>query len=139
MNTGRCDSHEDVSDLYFCSINQFRFLDDSRSVARDVIFTVFVHSGHLGSFAAHEGASSLTAAFSYTGYNCLNHLGTCLALGNIVQEYEGFSSLGQHVVDAHRHGVDPYGVVLVHGKGNLQFGSHSVSAAHKDRFLDVKG
>ena len=59
--------------------------------------------------------------------------------GHIVQEEQRLCPLRQHVVDAHRHGVYAYGVVLVQRERNLQLGAHAVGAAHQHRFLEAKG
>ena len=58
---------------------------------------------------------------------------------NVVEEEQRFGALGQNIVDAHRHGVDAYGVVLVQGEGYLELGAHSVGSAHQYRLLDVEG
>ena len=132
------DSNEDIPGLDLRAVNESGFLHDTRGVASDVIFTVLVHSRHLGGLAAHEGASGLTASVSDSGHDGLHDLRTGLSLGHIVKEHKRFRSLGQNVVHTHRHGVDADGVVLVHRERQLELSADSVSSADQDRFLDVQ-
>ena len=138
MDSGGGDSDKDVPDFDFRPVNQLALLDYSGGVAGDVIFPVLVHSGHFRCLTAYKGASGLAATFSHSGNYSLDHLWTGLPLGHIVQEHKRFRTLGQHVIDAHGHGINTYCVVLVHSEGYLQFGTHAISSAHQDRLLDVK-
>ena len=115
------------------------FLHHTRGVSGDVIFAIGIHARHFGGFAAYQRAARLPAAFGHAGHNLLHHFGIGLALGHIVQEHQGFRPLRQHIVHAHGHGIDADGVVLVHGKGDFQFGTHAVGAAHQDGFLHAQG
>ena len=138
MDSGGGYSHKDIPSLDLRAVNEFGFLHDTRGVTSNVIFTVLVHSRHLGGLSAHEGASGLTASVSDSGHDGLHDLRTGLSLGHIVKEHKRFRTLGQNVVDAHRHGVDADGVVLVHRERQLELSADSVSSADQDRFLDVQ-
>ena len=59
--------------------------------------------------------------------------------GHVIQEDERFRALGEDVIHTHCHGVYAYGVVLVHRKGYLEFGSDAVGTAYQYRFLDSEG
>ena len=139
MNSRRGYSDQHVADLNLGTVDQLALLDDSGRVTGDVIFPVLVHAGHLGGLAAHKGAACLTAAFRDSGDYRLDDLRTSLSLGHIVQEHKRLSALSQHIIDAHRHGVDPDSVVLVHGESYLKLGADSICATHKDGFLDIQG
>ena len=138
VDSGGGYSNEDIPSLYLRAVDESGFLHDTCGEASDVIFTVLVHSRHLGGLSAHEGASGLTASVSDSGHDGLYDLRTGLSLGHIVKEHKRFRSLGQNVVHAHRHGVDADGVVLVHRERQLELSADSVRPADQDRFLDVQ-
>ena len=138
MDSRGGDSNKDIPGLYLRAVDESGFLHDTCGEARDVIFTVLVHSRHLGGLSAHEGASGLTTSISNSGDNRLHDLRTGLSLGHIVKEHKRFRTLGQNVVHTHRHGVDADGVVLVHRERQLELSADSVSSADQDRFLDVQ-
>ena len=133
------DAYQDVSYFHFRPVNEFGFLNDTGGIPRDIVFPILVHARHFGRFTAHEGAARLAASFRHAGDDGL-HLGRDVVTeGYIVQEDKGFSALCEHIVHAHRHGVDADGIVLVHREGDLELGAHTVGAAHEDRLLDAQG
>ncbi len=138
VNSGGGDSHQHIPGLDLRAVNEFGFLHDTCGVARDVIFTVGIHSGHFGRLAAHEGASGLTASFRDSGHDGFDDLRTGLPLSHIVKEHKRFRPLCQNIVHAHRHGVDADGVMLVHRERQLEFRADSVRSADQNRFLDVQ-
>ncbi|MPM25305.1 hypothetical protein SDC9_71796 [bioreactor metagenome] len=60
-------------------------------------------------------------------------LGAVFPHGQIVQEKQRLRAAADDIVDAHGHAVDAHGVVLVHQKGQLQLGAHTVGAGHQHR------
>ena len=58
--------------------------------------------------------------------------------GHIVEEEQRFRTLGEHIVDTHRHGVNAHGVVPVHGERYLQLGTHAVGPADEHRLLQAE-
>ena len=135
MDSRGSDAQKDVTSCHLRAVDETALLDHTGCETGDVIFTVSIHARHLGGFAAHKGATGLAAAFGHTGDYRLDHLGTGLSLGYIIQEEERLGSLRQDVVHAHGHRVDANGVVLVHGECYLQFRPDSVGSAYKHRFL----
>ena len=132
------DSDKDVPYFDLGSVNELALLDNTRGVTGDVIFPVLVHSRHLRGLTSDEGTPSLATTFRHSGNYSLNHFGTGLPLGHIVQEHKRFRTLGQHVIDAHSHGINTYCVVLVHSEGYLQFGTNAIGSAYQDRLLDIQ-
>ena len=135
VHTARRNAHQHVAHFYFRTINEFAFLHDAGRKARDVVLAVRIHARHLGGLAADQRTARLPAAFRHTGHDGLHLFGDVVAQGHVVQEKERFRALRQHVVDAHGHGIDADGVVLVHRKRDLEFGAHAVGAAHQHRLL----
>ena len=138
MHSGGCNAHEHVADLDLGAVNELRLLHDSGSVAGNVIFPVPVHSRHLGSLTADEGAAGLAASLGNSGDNRLNLGRNVLSHSDIVEEEKRLGSLRQHVIDTHCNRIDADGVMLVHCKCQFELGSHAVSSADEDRFLDVQ-
>ena len=136
MHAGGCDAYEYVTRLDLASINEFRLLHHTCGISGDVIFPAFVHTRHLGRLSAHEGATGLAAAFSHACHNCLHLLRDIVAHCHVIQEYQRLRTLGEHIVHAHCNCIDTHGIVLVHSEGNLEFGAHTVGAAHQHRLFD---
>ena len=135
MHAAGSDAHKDVAHLDLGAVDQLGLLHDARREAGDVILVAFVHAGHLGRLAAHQGAARLAAALGHAGDDRLDLGRDIVPQGHIVQEEERLGALREHVIDAHGHGVDADGVVLVHREGDLELGAHAVGAAHQDRLL----
>ena len=138
MHAAGSHAHQHVTHLDLGAVDQLRLLHDARGVAGDVIFAVLIHARHFGRLAAHEGAARLAATFRHAGDDGLHLGGDIVSQRDVVQENERFGPLGEDVVDAHRHGVNADGVVLVHRKGDLEFRANAVGAADKDRFIDIQ-
>ena len=66
MNTGRSDSHEDITHLDLRSVNESGLLDNSRGIAGDIILSVTIHTWHLGSLTSDKRTSGLTASLCHT-------------------------------------------------------------------------
>ena len=129
MDSGGGNAHQDVPGLDFGTIDQLGLFHDSGSESGDVIFPVSIHSRHLGGLSAYKGAAGLAAAFGDSGDNGFHNLRTGLALGHVIQEEQGLGTLCQHIIHAHGHSIDSYGVVLVHCERQLQLGSDTVGPA----------
>ena len=135
MHAAGGDAHQDVAHLDLRAVDELALLHHARREAGDVVFVALVHTGHLGGLAAHERATRLAAAFGHAGDDGLDLGRDVVAQGHVVEEEEGLGALREHIVDAHGHGVDADGVVLVHRERDLELGAHAVGAAHQDRLL----
>ena len=86
----------------------------------------------ISAVSAYECAACLTATLCHASHDCLNHCGMILANSHVVEENQRLGTLCEHVVDAHCHGVDADGVVLVEGECQFKFCADTVGAAHED-------
>ena len=94
--------------------------------AGEVVVALGVHARHLGRLAAGEGRAGLPAAFGDAGDHPRRLIHVQLAAGEIVQEQQRLGALGQQIVDAHGHQVDPDGVVQAGLGRHLQLGADAV-------------
>ena len=112
------------------------FLSTTPTVeARQVVVLLGHHAGMLGRLPADEGAAGLDAALRHAGHDLGDLLGEVLPAGDVVQEEQGLGAAAHHVVDAHGHGVDADGVVLIQQHGDFQLGAHAVGAGDQHRLL----
>jgi hypothetical protein len=80
----------------------------------------------LGGLAAEQGAAGLPAALRHPGHDGRRPLRVEPADGQVVQHEQGRGAGDHHVVDHHRHQVDPDGVVAVQRAGDQQLGADPV-------------
>ena len=97
-----------------------------------VILVHGIEARHLGGLAADEGSTGLDTALGHTAHDGGDLLGDVLTAGNVVQEEQGLCAHADDVVDAHSHGVDADGVVLVHEDGQLHLGAAAVGAGDQN-------
>ena len=133
---GGSDTDQHIAHFDFGAIDEFGLFYDSGRIARDVVFTVGIHTRHFCRFASYKGTTGLAASFRYTADNRLDLRRDVMSHCHVVQEDERFGSLRQNIVHAHRHGVNTDGVVFVHRKSDLQFGTNAVGSADQNRFFD---
>ena len=136
MNAARRHAHQHVADLDLRAVDQPLLLDHTDREAGDVVLAVGIHTRHFGRLAAHQGATRLAAALRDPGDDSFDFAGLVAPHGHVVEEQQRFGPLRQHVVDAHGHGIDADGIVLVHGERQLELGADAVGAAHQHRLLD---
>ena len=139
MHPCRCHAYEHVSSRDLAPVNQPGFFHDPAGKTGYVVFTVPVHSRHLGRLPSYQGAACLTAAFGNTGDYGLDFLRDIVPYSHIIKEKQGLRTLGENIVHAHRHGIYAYGIVPVHFECEFQLGSHAVGPAHEHRFLETEG
>ncbi len=103
-------------------------LDHANAEAREVVFPLGIHAGHLGGLAADKRAAGELAALG----DALHHLGRDfvveLAAGEVIEEEERLGALAQHVVHAHGDEIDAHRVMTVQREGKLQLGAEAVGA-----------
>jgi hypothetical protein len=104
----RADADDQVAGALLVQLGQDAVaLDRADREAGQVVFAVAVHARHFGGLAAHQGRAGQLAALGDAGDDALGDLEVQLAGGEIVEEQQGLGALGQQVVDAHGHQVDP--------------------------------
>ena len=133
---GGSNTDQHIANFDFGAIDKFGLFYHASRIARDVVFAVGIHTRHFCRFSTYKGTSGLTASFRYTADDRLYLGGNVMSHCHVVQKDERFCSLRQDIVHAHRHGVNTDGVVFVHRKSDLQFGTHSVCSANQNRFFD---
>ncbi len=133
---GYADKH--VSDLDLRAIDQTLALDYTARKARDIVLAVAVHTRHLGRLAANQRTACLTASVGNTRNDGLDLGRFVMADGHIVEEQQRLGTLCQYVVHAHGHGIDTDRIVLVHRKGDLEFGADTVGTAYQNRLPDIE-
>jgi hypothetical protein len=89
--------------------------------------------GHLGGFAADQGAAGELAAFGDAFDHGGGGIHVELAAGEVVEEEQRLGALHQDVVDAHGDQVLADGVVAVPVEGQLELGADAVGAGDQHR------
>ncbi len=97
--------------------------------SRQVVFAVGIKAGHLGGFAADEGAAVVLAGLGQSADHLFGDLQLQLAHRQVVHEEQRRGALHGDVVDAVVHQVAADGVVHAHFKGELELGAHAIDAA----------
>jgi hypothetical protein len=100
----------------------------------EVIFPRLIEAGHLGGFAADEGAMVLGAGLGEAAEDVFEDAGLEFAGAEVIEEEERFRAEHGDVVNAMVHEVRTDSVVLVHREGDLELRAHAIHAADEDRF-----
>jgi hypothetical protein len=103
------------------------------------VLAVGVKAGHLGGFAADEGAAIGAACFRESaddGFYCVRVLLAQLAGGEVVEEEQGRGTLYGDVVDAVIDEVGADGVVDAEFEGDLELGTNAVCARDQHRLRE---
>ena len=90
----------------------FIFIHDTHGESGHIVLTFAVKARHLCCFSTYESASGLFASVCDTLYDVSDLFCRYFTGCDIVQEKQRLCTLAQHVVDAHCHAVDAYGVML---------------------------
>ena len=93
---------------------------------RDVVMLGLHHAWMFRGFTTKKRATRLYAALGDASDNVGDMFGHNFADRNVVLQKQGFGTADHKVINAHGHQVDADGVVLVHGLGDGEFGSHAV-------------
>ena len=94
-------------------------IDDSHGEPGEVVFVFGVKTGHFRRFSTDQRGAGLNAAFRDALDDIRDLFGIIFADRDVIEEKQGFRAAADHVVDAHRHAVDPHRIVLVHQKSEL--------------------
>ena len=107
--------------------------DDADAESREVIVAVGVHAGHLGGFAADQGAARLHAALGDAGDDPLGDVHRKAPGRVVVEEEEGLRALDHDVVRAHGDEVLADAVVQAGVDREPELGADAVGAGDQDR------
>jgi len=106
--------------------------DGADDGAGEVVLVVGVEAGHLGGFAADEGAAVGAAGFAEALDDGLDGRLIEFAGGEVVEEEERAGALNGDVVDAVVDEVLADGVVDVELEGDFEFGADAVAGGDED-------
>ena len=135
VHAARRQTDEHVAFFYGRAVDDLALFDYAHGKAREVVFALGIHTGHFRRFPAYERAAHFPARSRNAVNDDGRHFGFQPAAGEIVEEKHGFRALAHDVVDAHRHAVGAYGVVLVKHDGVSELGAHAVGARNEHRFF----
>ena len=107
--------------------------DRTHAEARQIIVARRVHARHFGGFATDQRAARLPASFRDACDHPLSDRIVELSGGEIIQKEQGFGTLYDQIVDAHRDQVDAHAVMPVMLDRQLQFGAHAVIGRDQQR------
>ena len=133
VDAGGGQGDDRVSRLHAAAVQNPGAIHRAAGESGEVIFLLAVKARHLGGLAADERRAGLYTAFGNPRDDVRDPLRDIFAAGDVIQEKQRFCTAGDDVVDAHRDAVDADRVVLVHQKGELEFGADPVGAADQDR------
>ena len=136
MDARRGDPDQHVAGLDLRPVDEPAAFDDAHREPRDVVLAAFVHARHLGRLTAYERTARLTAPLGHAADDALDLDRFVVPHGHIIEKKERLGTLSQHVVDAHRHGIDADRIVFVQREGQFELGSHAVGTAYEHRLLD---
>src|SRR6185369_1301858 len=137
MQSGRRQSHQDVSDLDGFARNDAILLNHSDDESREIVFARWIEPGHFGRFAADQCATVVLASLRNASHDLLGRLELKLADSQVVHEEQRGRALNGDVVDAMIDEVAAYGVMKVHLEGDLQLGPNTIYAGNKYRILEL--
>ena len=112
-------------------------IDGADDEAGQIVFAFGVEAGHLGGFAADEGATVGLAGIGEAGDDGFGDFGVELAAGEIIEEKERRGALHGDVVDAVIDQVGADGGVEAHLEGDLELGSDAVGRADQDGAFEL--
>src|SRR5690625_549059 len=93
------------------AVYEFVVLDCADRKAGQIVFPATVHAGHLSRFAANQCAAGLAAALGNAGDDGRRGVNVQFATREVVEKKQRLGTADQHVIDAHGHQVNAYGVV----------------------------
>ena len=128
-----------VAGLHPRAVEDLALLHHADAEAGQIVFTARVEAGQLGGFAADQRASGPQASLGDALDHLLRFSDVEAAGGEIVEEHDGLGAAHHHVIDAHRHQIDPDGVVLAGEERQLQLGSDAVGADDEHRLAIPAG
>ena len=116
-------------------VMSFSLVDSADDEAGQVVFTIGIEAGHLGSFSANEGASVGVAGLREAADDLFGDLVVEASGGEVIEKEERRRALDRDVVDAVIDEVGAHGVVNAQLKGDLELGSHAIRTGDQDRIL----
>ena len=133
MKSGGRQCEERIAGADLRARQQLAALRRAHDKAGQVILRIRIESGHLGRFAADQGAAVGTASTGDAGDDRGGDAGIQLSHREIVEEEQGPRALHGDIVHAVIHQVFPHRVVPAGEKRDLKLGADAVGRAHQHR------
>src|SRR5690625_759989 len=95
-----------VARLDLAAVDDFVALDHTDAESGEIVIVTAVHAGHLGGFAAYQGAARLAAAFGYAVDDGSGGIHIEATGRVVIQKKQRFGTAHQQIVDAHGDQVD---------------------------------
>ena len=128
-------AQEHITGLYLITSNHLVPFDHTDGKTGNVIFIFGIKAGHFSGFTANKGTARFFAGAGHTANDVSNLLGIHLSRCNVIEKKERFRSLDKDIIDTHGDCILADGVMTVHEEGNLELGTHAISAGYKNRIL----
>ena len=138
VDAAGCYADDLVAHLHLGTGDDFIFIHDTHGKSGHIVLAFAVKARHLCCFSTYESTSGLLASVCDPLYDISDLFCRYFTGCDIVQEKQRLCTLAQHVVDAHCHAVDAYGVMSVHEESQFQLGSYAICSGHQHRFLHIR-
>ena len=135
MNAGGSQRDDHVPFRHFRLVQNLLFIHNAHGEARKIVVLRGHQAGVLCGLAADERRAGLDAALRHAAHDLGDFLRHVFAAGDVIQKEQGLCAHADDVVDAHGHGVDADGVVLIHEDGQFDLGAAAVGAGDQHRLL----
>jgi len=109
------------------------FFDHTDTETGEIVIAAVIHAGHLGCFAADQGATSLSAALDDAGDDAFGHPNVEFSGGVIIEKEQRLGTLHGHVIDAHADEIDADTIMSTGVDGQAQLGADTVGARYQYR------
>ena len=132
MDPGRLQSDQLVARNDPRSVDDLVFARDPARKSCHIVLVEGIEAGHLGGFAADQGATCLLATFGNALDDRRDFLGHQLSAGDVVEKNQRTRALTYNVVDAHCDAVDADGIVAIEHESVFEFGADPVGAGDQN-------
>src|SRR5690242_13848674 len=133
METRRRQTDQNIPWNDFGRIYYFPPFQDADNEPRKIILAVGKIAGMFGGFSANQRTTGRAATCGDPAHHRFGNFDVELATDKIIQKKKRRRSLGQNIVDPHRHEIDSHRVMNPSHECNLEFGPDAVSGGNQDR------
>ena len=107
--------------------------------AREIVITRGEMARHLGGLAPNERTARHGATFADASDHALGDSWIELARGDVIEKEEGLGPVGDEIVDAHGHQIDPHRFVTTRRDGHHELRAHPVGARDENGIAKARG
>src|SRR5512145_957085 len=131
VRPARGEAEQSIAGRDRAAVDDARLLHHADAEPGEVVFALRIHARHLGGLAADERAACDLAASGDAFDDGSGDGAIELSTSKVIQKKERLGALHEHIVHAHRHEVDAYGVVPPERECELELGADAVGARHQ--------